>query len=887
MTDVYNAIIDSSAKFTDWQRDALRRLLVGSVSDTDYAELVELAIDESLPVKSRRLSPQPLTLEHVSLAHAGGGVTTLLEIAEVQGVNALANDQQIILGERGVTIVFGRNGAGKSGYSRLLRRACRARKAPPILPNITSDRSSTSPSASFRVRHENVESRIVWREGAATPKELARLAVFDRECERDIVDENGEATFVPPELAVFDELVRLVDSIKQRITEKQAGATPTDALRDVAQRASPSPDLTALLQQIRPDLSEEDYAAIERDLKALQWSEQLEGQLAKDRSDLAIVSDPATRLKSLRSLAESMKTVFRSLRVVSSALDDAAEAAIRAKIDKVRLAKEAERLANLDTDFASEPAKNIGSNAWRNLYSAAVAFALEGFPEEPRFPASDSPCPLCLQGLDASAKARLDKFRGFMSASTKASASAASASLSSTLDAVRQISPLQIDATLIDSLESLLGFDRAHLVGLDELIVSRRDWLLSLVSDTPPTDVARFPESPLDRLAEASTSVANLIAEVEQLVETSSRDALAGEVARLHALKQFTVDAPRVVGVLDAYRTAASLGRVAAGISTRQISIEGKNVADKLVTDGLRDAFSDEMRRLGAQQIVRVNLKPTALKGKTTFGISLSDAKYPTKTGGVLSEGEQRVVALAYFLAEARIASDKVGLIFDDPVSSLDHWWAERIAQRIAEIGVDRQMIVFTHSVAFAVEIEKHATFTRTPVEKLYIEKGADGAGRCSPDAAPWDNLSVGARLDHLKARISALRTLHLAEPTGREYAREAAVFCGDLRSTWERAIEEHVFCGVIERFGNTVSLGRLKSVSCTTETFRMAHEAVTKLSAITNAHDKARGAFATCPNPDELLQLLGAAEKFVAYQKQQKKLVEAERKPFEAPPSV
>lgn len=49
----------------------------------------------------------------------------------------------------------------------------------------------------------------------------------------------------------------------------------------------------------------------------------------------------------------------------------------------------------------------------------------------------------------------------------------------------------------------------------------------------------------------------------------------------------------------------------------------------------------------------------------------------------VFSEGERTAIALACFLAELRLADDSSGLIFDDPVSSLDHNVREYVARRL------------------------------------------------------------------------------------------------------------------------------------------------------------------------------------------------------------
>ena len=65
----------------------------------------------------------------------------------------------------------------------------------------------------------------------------------------------------------------------------------------------------------------------------------------------------------------------------------------------------------------------------------------------------------------------------------------------------------------------------------------------------------------------------------------------------------------------------------------------------------------------------------------------------------VLSEGEQTCVALAAFLTELTTASHKSALVFDDPVTSLDHRWRRKVAERLIAEASDRQIVVFTHDL--------------------------------------------------------------------------------------------------------------------------------------------------------------------------------------------
>ncbi len=73
----------------------------------------------------------------------------------------------------------------------------------------------------------------------------------------------------------------------------------------------------------------------------------------------------------------------------------------------------------------------------------------------------------------------------------------------------------------------------------------------------------------------------------------------------------------------------------------------------------------------------------------------------------VLEEGEQRAIALGPdFITEARLGSPQPRTILRrDPVSSQDHERRERIAGRLVEIAKGRQVIIFTHDIAFFLRL--------------------------------------------------------------------------------------------------------------------------------------------------------------------------------------
>jgi energy-coupling factor transporter ATP-binding protein EcfA2 len=883
MPDLSQELLASSAKYPKWQRDAMRRLTIGKIQEQDYVELVALAKAENASPSAGVPVAVPLAPEHLSQAHAGGGVTTLLSIHEVEGVNALEPNQKLNFSHQGITVVFGRNGAGKSGYSRVLRCACRARKAPSIIPNVIRAGPVITPRAKFSVRNSSGDSEVSWVHAQPSPDELAHLAVFDRECEKDIIDERGEATFIPPGLNRYDELVRVVDEVKRRIESERQAALPTEDLQELLKNVSGSKTLVELLGTVIADQTDDIYRRITESVTKIAWGPEQEVKLASARAKLLAVGDPVAKANSFRSLAGSIKAIRKTIEDAEPIFGVMGEKALLAAKEHAFSMASASALADAGVDFSKEAAAKIGLNAWQELYKAAANFALEGFAAEPRFPSSDAKCPLCLQDLDSTAQDRVRRFKSFMSKEAKVASDRAKAALDALVATIKKCSPQAVDLHIAQQVAAQTTVQSDVLTNISVQLMTRRDQLIKNATTTEWQSLTAFPTATTARLVAAEGELEAKAKESEKIADPLVRMALEQELKTYEAEQMFAAQREHILKIVSQYAKAAALGRIAGSINTKLISMEGKSVAEKTLTGGLKAAFTVEMKNLGADGIVLADINHLATKGKTTFGIGLTGKTGNAKNGNILSEGEQRVVALAYFLAEVQSAPDKVGIILDDPVSSLDYHWENRIAKRIAEMAVDRQVIVFTHSVSLVLGIENHAVRTRAPFTRLYIEKTANGAGHHSPDGAPFNSLPVAKRIEVFKKqRIPVLVSEFDRAPTGHVYAELISQFGGQLRSAWERAVEELVFCDVIKRFGNAVHTKMLKRVVCKDETFRQVNDAMSKLSEITEAHDTPQDGPSPYPNPDEVKRLIEDLETFRKYQMEQNEAAEKERKKYE-----
>ena len=168
--NVLKEILDWSTDRPNWQRDALRRLVVqGELQKSDIEELAALCKERH--GLADKVESEPLAKQHLREPEAAATPVALTSLTHHSGVNALAQDQMIAFGAP-LTVVYGANAAGKSGYTRILKRACRARGAEDILGNVLEAAAPPRPSATISCIVGEDGRDVEWRAGVTR--------VFDR-----------------------------------------------------------------------------------------------------------------------------------------------------------------------------------------------------------------------------------------------------------------------------------------------------------------------------------------------------------------------------------------------------------------------------------------------------------------------------------------------------------------------------------------------------------------------------------------------------------------------------------------------------------------------------------------------------------------------------------
>ncbi|MDX1146840.1 AAA family ATPase [Sinorhizobium medicae] len=840
---VLQTILDWSLNRPMWQRDALRRIVTsGTLDAAAIGEVLALCKKEHGEAGILFVAAA-LEAAHLPANPDNGAAITLAALGDIVGVNQLAPKQTLPFEQQGLTIIYGPNGAGKSGYGRILKRACRARKAGEIMPDAFSLPVGGKATASFTLSRDGVPQPVLaWEDNSNPDPVLSAVSVFDRECGAVHIQDKNEVAFRPFGLDIPDDLAAVCTQIKALLQTEEG-------------------QLKALRNPVFDKPTWEANTAIGRIMSGLKHDTKLD-QLAK----LATMTDTErTRLQQLaedlaknpveaaaeqRQFADGIARILRYLKKVEEAYSDQALNALKTLADDARIKREAAAVA-AETAFKDATFPGVGAEVWRSLWESARHYSKH---VEREFPASEGEhCVLCHQPLSAAAGARLHGFEGFIRNDTEKQAAAAEREYG---NALTDFQGRQPNIRLIGEIRRRITIQQpAIAAGVLRFMATADLRRLQCLRDLPSTDALDL--SPLATLADTDLTALEIdirtyAGQLEAAADVEGRKVLQAEHNELKdraaASDLYDIATKEVERLSKLERVAKCLTQTA----TTAITKLGNELADDIITPRMRDRFQSEIVRLAAEKVRVEVVRSGGQYGSPNYQIRLF-ANSKTKVHLVLSEGEQTCVALAAFLTELATATHKSALIFDDPVTSLDHRWRRKVAQRLVEEAKERQIIVFTHDLVFVNDLNDSAYRQGIPTKLANLSRGPGGTGIVS-DGLPWDHAGVKSRVDRLEKEQRAAKALY--DANDEEGYRSAAVrLYGLLRATWERALEETVFAGVLIRHRDYIDTKNLKKVSALVEADAEAFRAAfKKCSDIIEAHDPSRVRNEEPPSPSEIL---------------------------------
>ena len=786
--DLIRAIVDWSRQRPRWEQQALHWLARRQpISDEELHKLADIAESEA---SDSPMESDALATNDFLGSPDGHESVQLVAISDPKSINALTWSDGLTFGRQGITLVYGENGSGKSGYARILKKVTRARHNAEVLSNVFE--APAEQSARLTVSYGSHEKRLVWP--SEHPDFLSRVSFYDSDCATRYISTETEVAYRPGAIALLDDLVGLSARVRSDLETRRVSRSKTltdlpllpPGSRAEAFAASVSADTTVLDIDLASELpadADERLAALVRRISNLQSEDTDKKQraLKKLQQDLAVLQDHVNRGR--ETLSDERIEAITEARSSAVAAREAADAASAAR-------------------FASEPITGVGSSSWAILWEAAKRFSEEEAYAGHHFPVLESEgeparCVLCHQELSDRAAARLRAFDEYVAVDSERTARKAQAAFEQLAVVPRGY---EVFRTAIElALQRVEGASEAADAEIRSELDALRDRQSSFVGslELDRINIEQLPprvELIATRALKEETSRQLRDLDVDdqqaQLADLRREDT---EIRGRQILRDSRMAIENRVSELREIRVADEAIRLT---DTRGITRRAADLTRTHVSDVLKHQFSQETLLLGLRKVRLADAGGG--HGNLKHRAQLVGAIQSASLDAVLSEGEQTALSLAGFLTEVESDSTGSAVVFDDPVTSLDHVRQERLARRLVELASHRQVIVFTHDVALVIDIKRAAETATIEVTERWVTKVQSDVGRVS-EGGPWDSKIVGERIDELNRNLAKVRQAYSeGDPSVCQEAVRS--WYQDLRLIWERALEEVVIGPVLVR---------------------------------------------------------------------------------------
>ena len=783
-----------------WAKLLAEKILSGNAIsdndiDTSYSYLLE-----HLKLKDETEKPE-ISIDY-NAENSGNYKNDLLltKLENVEGVNALTENQTIEFSPN-LTIVYGANGSGKSGYVRLLKNVFYSKAPENILPNVHIDSGHKPINAKFTFKSNNAETSLAFADKENA--EFEQFGVFDGNSVLKHLENKNEFEFRPAGLSFFADYTNAIIRVEQKLnTEIQTKQTGNTA-NDLSALFDGNSEIKTLVQNLKAETKIDDLK------KYTPFSDEDKTQkeaIQKQYDELLLASKGQEKeikmLEGIKSLLAQNKQAIEKLnQFFTTEVIEKVKTTILDFVSKEAIAK-SDGIENFKTDKI----ENVGTTEWKNFIVSAETFAEMQKAENVVYPENGDNCLLCQQPLSDEAQKLISNYWTFIKSVAEQNAKQAQEKLDK---AKGNYENLNFDLFPQDNTLTVWLNEKYtnELKAFEQKLSEQKTLAQNIIADIQSKTANERVELKvsIEQHTTIETAIDNSIKLLKEDGQSKELEKSLSSKTLLEHKEKFNTHFSKFEAFVNNQVWIKKAGK--ADYAKRKITETEKALSNKYFNQKYIDAFNEECQKLNGNFGIDINHTGTA--GKSYRQLKLK-GKNPN---AVLSEGEQKVIAIADFLAEMQLSEVNKGIIFDDPVTSLDERRKSEIAERLSKEALQKQVIIFTHDLVFVSSLISHCKETNTLNDCHWIEN----VGGNQPGTI-WLKNTPSFEKDY-KTSGKAQGYYDEAKKSAPEQ-REDKIKNGfaALRTSYETQVVFGLFKGVVQRFEERVSVDSLKSVFFTTE---------------------------------------------------------------------
>ena len=787
--NIQKDIVNWLKNLKGWQTELAYRILTKEkIGEFDIAEIITM-------IKSNANFTDKVFPSFMESANENR--IRLLSIESIQNIESLAPRNPLKFEDgKNLIVIYGSNGSGKSGYTKIIKKISGKPRAQNLKPNIfTAETNAGKCLVKYSFNGtEQIEKE--WSVNDAPISDLAGIDVFDTNTGNSYVEEANVTTYTPKCMALFEALSYYFQIINQKLEEEKFKLAKTLPSVPNEYRTSVSAEL---YNNLRRNHTEANLASI------LLWNDADEQKILDIENRLK-EKDPAKSAiekrkqkseidKIIKEITDAYSLIsFDSIKIIKDLENDA--------IDKRKIAQDSALIIAEKSEL-----QGVGSQVWKSLWEAAKAYSFQEAYKDTVYPNIDNNarCVLCHQLLDGNAKERLSSFNNFITSQLERDATIAEKSYAEMLSKL----PKAVNNNILSSKCNAANLNNEWLECLTNIWGQIDNASNSIKQKIDFSIDVKLFNNNIEILKTISTQYEKEAIQYEADATLFDRDKATKELAEFNSKKWCSQQKDHILKEIERLKQVAWFDDLISQCNTRSITIKADSISESVITEEYVKRFNDELSALSATKIKVELVKEKASKGTVTHSLKLKGIN-GYKPVDILSEGEHRIIALAAFLADVTGGNNANPFVFDDPISSLDQQYEEKTVERLVELSETRQVIIFTHRLSLLGQLDDKGN---SKIQIIGIRNEYWGTGEIGD--TPLFAKKPTSALNNIKNDKLAKAKKIYNEQGSSEYYPYGKMLCSDIRILIERIVECNFLADVVQRYRRAVTtMGKVEKLA-------------------------------------------------------------------------